>query len=321
MKRLGKGLFEEIISKDNLEIAHANASRGKSHYKEVIMVEKNKATLLRKLRRSLLQGNFQTSDYKVQERVEGGKLRTIYVLPYYPDRILQHAILQKVEEFMINSLIRDTFQSLKGRGTSDARRRVQRFIKDKKPTHYLQIDIKKYYPSVSNDLLKEVIEGYIKCKQSNNLIFNIIDSCKGIPIGNYTSQIFGNIYLSKLDWFIKQELKVKGYYRYCDDLIFFGNSSSEMHKIKKQVEEELTKIQLTIKPCWVVSKLTKGLDFIGYQFYPEGIKLRKSIYKSSKKSLLNNKTKSIPAYFGWVLPLKDSTIKRRYCNAIRNQKK
>lgn len=298
MKRLGKGLFEEIISKDNLEIAHANASRGKSHYKEVIMVEKNKATLLRKLRRSLLQGNFQTSDYKVQDRVEGGKLRTIYVLPYYPDRILQHAILQKVEAFMINSLIRDTFQSLKGRGTSDARRRVQRFIKDKKPTHYLQIDIKKYYPSVSNDLLKKVIEGYIKCKQSNNLIFNIIDSCKGIPIGNYTSQIFGNIYLSKLDWFIKQELKVKGYYRYCDDLIFFGNSSSEMHKIKKQVEEELTKIQLTIKPCWVVSKLTKGLDFIGYQFYPEGIKLRKSIYKSSKKSLLNNKTKSIPAYFG-----------------------
>lgn len=321
MKRLGKGLFEDIVSLDNLELAHINASKGKGHYSEVKKVNRNKEELLSNLRNLLLSGNFETSTYKVLGRVEGGKLRTIHVLPYYPDRIVQHAILQKIEKFMIRSLIRDTFQSLKGRGTSDARKRVQKFIQAEKPTHYLQLDIKKYYPSVSNKILKEVINGYIKCKRTNDLIYNIIDSCEGIPIGNYTSQIFGNIYLSKLDWFIKQNLKVKGYFRYCDDLVFFGNSPKELHEVKIQVEKELTKIELKIKPCWVVSKLTTGLDFIGYQFYPKGIKLRKTLYKSAKRTLTNNKTKSIPAYFGWVLPLKDSIIKRRYCNAIRNQKR
>ena len=42
---------------------------------------------------------------------------------------------------------------------------------------------------------------------------------KGIPIGNYTSQYFANIYLDKLDKYIKETLKVKYYVRYMDDFI------------------------------------------------------------------------------------------------------
>lgn len=315
MKRLGRDLFELITSTDNLRLAHANASRGKSHYKEVRQVEAELDRKIEEIQSSLLNNTFRTSPYRVTSRVEGGKLRDIYVLPYFPDRIVQHAILQGVGERFYRSFIRDTFQSIKGRGTSDARKRVYKFIHKHNPTHYLQMDISKFYPSINNDIMKTKIRKLIKCKRTLVLLDDIIDSCKGLPIGNYTSQVLGNYYLTELDWFIKQELKVKGYFRYCDDLVILGNSSTHLLNIYKQVSVFLKAEDLRIKPDWKLAHLNTGCDFVGYQFFPSGIKLRKSIYERAK-SALDNSPKAVPAYFGWVKVLKDSNIKRRYYNEV-----
>jgi len=321
MRRLGNGLFKSIISKENLALAHENSKKGKGHYREVLEFETQRGYLLRCLRRKLLNNEFNTSKYRVKQKLEGRKLRTIYSLPYYPDRIVQHAILQVVESYISKSFIRDTFQSIKGRGTSDARKRVLHFIKNNHPTHYLQLDIEKYYPSVKNEIMKMVVGKYIKCKDTICILNNIINSCEGLPIGNYTSQILGNMYLSDLDWFIKQKLGVSGYFRYCDDLVLFGVSAGELHRVKRTIEHKLLEIGLRVKPSWKVATLNSGLDFVGYQFYTDGIKLRKSIYKSAKNAIIKGKEVSIPAYHGWVKPLKDSKIKREYYNAIRKQKK
>ncbi len=43
----------------------------------------------------------------------------------------------------------------------------------------------------------------------------------GIPIGNYTSQFFANIYLDELDKFVKSDLRIKYYVRYMDDFVCF----------------------------------------------------------------------------------------------------
>ena len=50
---------------------------------------------------------------------------------------------------------------------------------------------------------------------------------KGLPIGNYTSQIFANIYLNEVDQYIKQELKVQQYFRYMDDFVLFTRTKLE----------------------------------------------------------------------------------------------
>lgn len=320
MKRIGYGLYEGIISKENLANAHENAKRGKGTYKSVIDVEDDIDHHLRMLRRSLRLREFTTGDYTVKSRVEGGKLREIYSLPYYPDRIVQHAILQKVGDRFLKSFIRDTFQSIKGRGTSDARKRVYRFIKREKPTYYLQMDIRKYYPSINNDKLKMKVRKVIKCVDTLYLLDNIIDSCDGLPIGNYTSQVLGNYYLTEFDWYVKQELGVKGYFRYCDDLIFFGDSSAQLRDISNKVIDFLRGEDLTVKPDWKLAKLNTGCDFIGYQFYESGFKLRKGIYKSAKVALITKNSKSLPSYFGWVKVTKDSDIKRGYYNAIKCKK-
>lgn len=321
MKRIGNGLYESIISKDNLITAHEYAKRGKLNYKSVSEVESSLGSHIRLLRRLLRARKFSTGKYTIKERVEGGKLREIYSLPYFPDRIVQHAILQKVGDRFVKSFIRDTFQSIKGRGTSDARKRVYRFIKREKPTYYLQMDIRKYYPSVNNERLKVKIRRILKCKDTLGLLDNIIDSCEGLPIGNYTSQVLGNYYLTDFDWFVKQELCVKGYFRYCDDLVFFGGSPSELEIIRVKAVRFLRREGLQVKPDWKITKLNTGCDFVGYQFYESGFKLRKRIYKSAKMALSARNDKSIPSYFGWVKVTKDSRIKRRYYNAIKCKKR
>lgn len=315
MKRLGTGLYEQIISKDNLYLAHINASKGKSHYNEVKEVNSSLDIKVEELHTLLKNRMFRTSPYRIAHRVEGGKLRDIYILPYYPDRIVQHALLQQIGDRFYTSFIRDTFQSIKGRGTSDARKRVSRFIRNHNPSHYLQMDISKFYPSVPNKILKAKVRKLIKCTDSLCLLDNIIDSCKGLPIGNYTSQVLGNYYLTDLDWFIKQNLGVKGYFRYCDDLVLFGNSPKELHSIQHLICEFVSSEGLHIKPDWKVAKLNTGCDFVGYQFFDSGIKLRDSIYKSAKEAL-EISPEAVPAYFGWVKVLKDSKIKSRYYNAI-----
>ena len=112
----GVTLFDAVCDMDNLRLAHQNASRGKSFYKEVKMVNSNPDYYLKQIQDSLLNRTFTTSPYNIFQRMEGEKLRTIYKLPYYPDRIVQWAILQIIGPIMERHFIYDTYSSIKGRG-------------------------------------------------------------------------------------------------------------------------------------------------------------------------------------------------------------
>ena len=49
------------------------------------------------------------------------------------------------------------------------------------------MDIKKFYPSINHDILKNIIRKKIKDRQILNILDNVIDSTEGVPIGNYLS--------------------------------------------------------------------------------------------------------------------------------------
>ena len=99
----------------------------------------------------LLNKTFTTSAYDVEDRFDGRKMRTIYKLPYYPDRIVQHAMLNIVGPILVKTFIRDTFQSIQGRGTHDAARRVKKLVRSENcPKYALKIDVRKYYPSANH---------------------------------------------------------------------------------------------------------------------------------------------------------------------------
>lgn len=308
MKRLNN-VFDQIVDFDNLKGAHRNASKGKGHYDEVMGVNENVDLNIAKLQGVLIRGEYTTSEYTVKNRIEGRKLRVIHVLPYFPDRIVHHAIMQIVGERWKSALIRDTFQSIKGRGTSDARRRVQKAIRKDKPKYYLQMDVKKFYPSVKQWVSKACIRKYIKCKKTLALLDNIIESVAGLPIGNYISQMLGNLVLTGVDWYAKQQLKAKHYFRYCDDIILLGDCKKWLLSAKKRVEQQVNKIDLTIKNCWVIRSLkSNGLDFVGYVFYLDRTRLRKSIKLRYLESVRIHWIMSINAYWGWIKPLNNKGL-------------
>lgn len=311
MKRKGY-LYEQIYDLANLELAHKNARKGKTHYKEVQMVDKDPQKYFNILHQTLKNKTYKNSEYiKMTRKTDNGKIRDIFKLPYFPDRIIHHAIIQIVEPIWFNSLIRDTYSSIKGRGIHDGVKRIKKALLDKDNTTYcLKMDVKKYYPSINNEILKSIIRKKIK---DNNLLWlldEIINSTNGVPIGNYLSQYFGNLYLLCLDHTCKT--KVKYYFRYCDDIVIFHKDKLFLHQLKSEIESYLTnKLDLKLKENWQVFPVEKrGVDFLGYRFFHNYILLRKSIKKRFVKSVKNiiKKYKNLStsqiinglmSYYGW----------------------
>jgi hypothetical protein len=312
MKRHGN-LWDKITSIDNLKLAHKNAKRGKSFYSEVKMVDADPDRYMAEIQRLLVSKQFSTSAYKIEDRFDGRKMRTIYKLPYYPDRIVQHALLNVVGPILVNSFIRDTFQSIEGRGTYDAMKRVKAVVRaDNRPKYALKVDIHKYYPSIDNEIMKAQVRRKIKCPGALWLLENIVDSMQGLPIGNYTSQHLGNLYLNEFDWWVKQELRPQAYFRYCDDIVFMGENPKQLVQIKHQAEQKLAALKIHIKPSWNIYNVeTQGIDFVGYVFRPNSTTVRKNIAKNFKKTcrkltrikvMPKTALNSIMAYKGWFRP-------------------
>ena len=194
-------LFDKICDIENIKFAHYNAQKGKKHYKEVKMINAHPDKYLIQIQDMLKNRAFRNSKYEIMTRkTDNGKVREIFKLPYFPDRIIHHCILQIVGPLWLKSLIRDTYSSIKGRGIHDGVKRIKSALRDLDNTKYcLKMDVKKFYPSIDNEILKQIVRRKIKDKTILWLLDEIINSTKGVPIGNYLSQHFGNLYLSSYD--------------------------------------------------------------------------------------------------------------------------
>jgi hypothetical protein len=316
LKRYGN-LYHKIYDINNLRLAHSNARKGKTHYAEVKRIDKNPDEYLTQLQNTLITQTFKNSKYKISDKMDKGKKRTIYRLPYFPDRILHHAIMQILEPIWKKTLIRDTYQSIKGRGVSDARRRVQRAVRTGKAKYCLKLDIKKYYPSINNTILMQILKKKIKCRQTLFLLREIVFSAKGMPIGNYLSQYFGNLYLAYFDHWVKGTQKIKHYFRYCDDIVVLSNFKKKLHRLLRAIRTYLqSKLILSLKSNYQIFPLeARGLDFCGYRFFKGITLLRGNIAKRFKQKILIVKKNwrymtreqilnGVASYWGWIKPIR-----------------
>lgn len=318
MKRVN-GLFKKMVEKNNILMALENAKKGKRHYAEVKKIESNPDKYVHDLQQMLLNKTFKTSNYETLQKVSGGKIREIHKLPFYPDRIVHHCIVQVAQDIWIKSLIRDTYSTIPGRGIHDGVRRVKSAMKDVDNTKYcLKIDINKYYPSVDHNVLKKIVRMKIKDADFLYVLDDIIDSAPGIPIGNYVSQWFGNLYLSYFDHYCKEILRCKYYYRYCDDVVILDTNKEilrdKLVKITAYLDQQLN---LKVKSNHQIFPVdSRGIDFLGYRFFHGFTLVRKRIVKMMKRKLKN--PKSIPSYWGW---LKHADAYRLTIKYIRNERK
>lgn len=250
---------------------------------------------LAKIGASLIDKMFTTSDYETFV-IHEPKRRVIYKLPFNPDRIVQHAIMNVVEPIWESFFIDDSYACRIGKGIHAGSKRTMDFIrKVGKEGYCLKMDVSKFYPSITHDIIFELIRHKIKCKNTLDLFRDIIYSIHGgynVPVGNYTSQWLGNLYLNELDQFVKHKLKGEFYIRYCDDFLLF-------HKDKKYLKECARAISLFLS-SELDLKLSKnrifpiaqGVDFLGYRHFHDYILLRKTSATRIKRRL-----KFLPQFF------------------------
>jgi len=323
MKRYGN-LYEKIYNIDNLVLAHENARKGKTHYTDVIMVDENPDLYLREIQKILVDKTYRTSSYKTFIKHDGKKDREIFVLPYYPDRIIQWAIVQVLESIWMNTFIANTFSSLKGRGIHQGLVKLQKDLLNRNETKYcLKFDIKKFYPSVDHVILKSIIRKKIKDLDVLELLDEIIDSTSGVPIGNYLSQYFGNLYLSGFDHWNKEQNHMKYYYRYCDDVVILHSDKHVLHELVRKIKEYLAEnLFLSLKGNWqVFPTFIRGIDFLGYRCFGDYTLLRKNIVKEMAPKLkrmmkyekITKRDRNIiSSYYGWMSWCDSYRLERKY---------
>jgi len=298
MKRIGN-LYEKIYSTDNLYLAYDKARSGKGKTYGVIHFEKDLENNILHIQEELKDETYIISEYDVFT-IYDPKVRQIYRLPFR-DRIVQHAIMNILENIWISVFISHTYSCIKGKGIHGALKHIKRDLKNIDDTKYcLKMDIKKFYPSIDHDILKIIIRKKIKDNKLLKLLDGIIDSAPGVPIGNYLSQFLANLYLSYFDHWLKEIKRVKYYYRYADDLVILADNKEGLHQLQKDIQAYLSEnLNLELKRNYQVFPIkSRGIDFIGYVFYHSHIMLRKRIKKNLCKCVakLNKKVISVKEY-------------------------
>lgn len=319
MKRIGN-LFEKVVTLENIELAHNKAKKDKLFYNEVKLVDKNPHYYFIQIQDMLINKAYSIapSDYTMFEKIDKGKVREIYKLDYFPHRIIQHCLLNITQDIFLKTFIANTFASIPNRGIHLALSRLSKDIKNNRDeTQYcLKMDIKKFYPSVDQEIAMKLLRSKFKDKDILWLFDIVISSMdKGIAIGSLASQWIGNFVLTPFDHWLKEEKGIKFYYRYADDMVILQRDKEFLHQLKNEIERYLsTKLNLKLKENWqVYPTYTRGVDFVGYRHFGDYILLRKTTSKNmirklrkiSKKcqrghEMTYSEWSSVNSYKGWV---------------------
>jgi retron-type reverse transcriptase len=298
-----KNLYPRICSFENLLLAAKKAQKGKRFKTNTAEFNFQLERELLTLQQELLSQTYQPGGYH-EFYIFDPKKRLISAAPYR-DRVIHHALCNVIEPIFDKTFIYDSYACRKGKGQHKAVQRFTQFCQNNK--YVLKCDIRKYFPTIDHEILKEKIRQKIADKKTLWLIDLIIDSSneqerveqyfwgddlfsqlrrKGIPIGNLTSQFFANIYLNDMDHFIKEDLHCRFYIRYCDDFVILDNEKSRLHEIKTAISTFLEgeRLRLHPKKC-LVFPTRLGTEFLGYRIFPTHKRLRKANIRRFNKRL------------------------------------
>ena len=302
MKRIGY-LFNAIVQMENLCKADRIAQRGKSKQSGVIEHNKKSFANLQELQQRLINKTFITSPYETFT-ITDPKERVIYKLPYFPDRILHHAIMNVLEPVFMQVFTADTYSCIKGRGVHLALRKLKAALQNETETTYcLKLDIKKFYPSINHAVLKQLLCRKFKDNDLLQLLNEIIDSTEGLPIGNYLSQFLANFYLTAFDRWLKEQKRVKHYFRYADDMVILSDNKQHLHDLLQEIKHYLhTELKLEVKSNYQVFPVNnRGIDFLGYKVYHSHSLLRKRIKKNFIRKMQGPaEPPTVASYLGWA---------------------
>lgn len=284
--------FNQYLTYEKLMEAHIKSRRGKGYRKEIILFNLKQEEYIMWLQENLKNKTYQHGGY-TEFYVTEPKVRKIEKSRYL-DRIVHRWVVDNfLEPEFVPQFISNSYACLKSRGMHKAAIYVQDTMRHCKRIwgeyYILKMDIAKYFDNINKMILLEILERKIKDKDLLWLIHQILFAQKrkkGLEIGNYTSQMFANIYLNEMDQYVKHKLKIKYYCRYLDDSILMVKTKQEakiaLEKIRVFLKENL---ELELNQKTQIFKSKQGVNFCGYKINAYRMKLRDKGKRKLKKKV------------------------------------
>ena len=249
------------------------------------------------------------SDMLVKHHVQQAQFESNKEGSRTANEVIQHMIVNYIEPIFEHQFIYHSYACRKGKGAHRASKQLTRWLYNLevvqgKSVYVLKADIHHYFQSIDHKVLKREIRTYIKDKDLLVILDRIIDhngifpDGVGIPVGNLTSQLFANVYLHRLDMFVKHTLHAEHYMRYMDDFVIISEDLEQLKRWEKQIEiflADVLKLQLNPKTTIVYAK--NGVDFVGYRHWNSTKKIRKDAMRRLKRLMKNFKDGTITEEF------------------------
>lgn len=243
--------------------------------------------IIARLTQQIADGSFRVTTYREMLVKEGPKERLVQS-PDVEKRIGCNAIMRIVEEDLYPTIIRTSAASIPGRGMHRLFTKMRHDIEnDRDGTKFFwKGDIRKFYESICQRLMWEKVQRKIKDPLLLPILHNFITMMgKGLSIGLRSSQFYGNFLLSGIDHYIKDELGVKYYYRYCDDFVILASSKRKLWLLRDIMHDMVHKLNLEIKANECVRPISDGIDFLGYVYDGRKARLRKRTKQKAARAL------------------------------------
>lgn len=315
-------LYKDIISLPNLFCAWEEFIKGKKKRKDVAEFSDNLSQNIYELHLDLLNKTYTHGSYHAFN-ISDPKPRNIHKASVR-DRLLHHAIYRVLYPFFDKKFIADSYSCRLNKGTHKALERFWSFgnwvsKNNTKQCFILKCDIKKFFASIDHEILLRILEKHIEDKDvlwlQNQIISSFSsqptlaiakDGCRGLPLGNLTSQLLVNVYMNEFDQFVKHKLKAKYYIRYADDFVILHHDKRHLAHIRYGINAFLEEnLKLSLHPDKVFIKtISPGVDFLGWVHFPHHrvlrtVTKRRMMKKLSVQSSTLHKT-SLASYLGML---------------------
>lgn len=303
MKRHGY-LWEQLVSFENLSLAANKAGKGKRASSSVQRFNFDLESELVQLQAELIERTYCPGPFR-SHWITQPKPRMISAAPFR-DRVVHHALMNVLEPILDRHFHPDSYACRKGKGTHAAVARSRKFMQGRR--YLLQCDIRKFFPSIDHQIMKEIFRTLIKDRSMLWLMDRIVDHSnpqepvqfwfpgddlftpferrRGLPIGNLTSQWFANWYLDGLDHFVSSRLGIGGFVRYCDDFILLHNDKALLRETIAALQHWLYSRRLRLHPNKLhIRPVRAGVRFVGYRLFPSRIELPKENVRNFERRL------------------------------------
>lgn len=301
-----------------IETTVKNKKRSKAIYQEVY---RKRRLYARKIRWLLKSGSFTPKRKPPFTRRDpiNGKLRAIDSAPFWPDQIVHTLLIQTAKPYFTHSMIDQCCACVPGRGPHYGKKYITRWAKITKKKYFVKLDIKKYYPSVSNHAAADAVKRKFKPCLWRDTFLKVLNTYPYLPIGLLTSQWTANLILERTDHFAKETLKIKYYLRYMDDVLMMGYNKRELAQQAEAYSRYLKDtLNLTIKPNWNIHRFDykdrrgrrrgKPIDMLGFRFYADHTAIRRGVFKRIRRRCIRYTTRNptlktasaLLSSYGWI---------------------